>query len=403
MSDYDLYRNRMTAYGSTIKEGRKSAIINKINSTFVDSPSYFEVLINDNTENIGVHIVDDSSSINTTNQNDKIMVMQSGDILSVGDLIKHNNKNWLCVASELFNDIYYKGKITKCNNTLSYYSYENSILYEIPCIVSSQISLTTTLSTDQNKYLEVLSNEIFVRISDNSNTSSIKVNDKFKLGRYNYEIESLSDIVEPGLLIIKLRFISDEVVLPLFELEILNGENIQVNKNDSLTINAQVKNNGEVVNPTPSITYSSSNETIATINASTGVVNILGIGSVVFTAKLTSDLAVLDTISVEIVEVAVANKTVQISGNTSIIKGYTEDYSCVFKNNGIVYSDTSVFYLTADDGISSTSLAQITTQNGATNTCTISGVGLGYVKLFVRNVDSGVISGGFRIKIENLF
>jgi hypothetical protein len=258
------------------------------------------------------------------------------------------------------------------------------------------------LSADENKYLESLSNEAFIRVPANSDTNQININDKFKIGRFSYKVESISDIIEVGLLLLKVCFIADEVILPTYSLSILNGSNIQLNENDSLTLNIQVKADDTIVSPTPQLTFSSSNPLIATIS-SAGVVSILDVGTVNFTCKLSSDITISDTIEVEIISTPVENKTVNITGSTSLIKNYTENYSCIFKNNGIVYSDTSVFYLTSDDGISATSLAIITTQNGVLNTCTIKGLGLGYVKLFVKNVGETVVSTGLRIKVENLF
>ena len=72
-------------------------------------------------------------------------------------------------------------------------------------------------------------------------------------------------------------------------------------------------------------------------------------------------------------------------------------------NNGIEYSEQSEFYLTSDDGISPTSLAQIVSQDSVNNSCIVKGLGIGYVKLFVKNLDGSIVSNGFRIHIENLF
>jgi len=157
LGEYDLYKNRISAYGDTIREGRISAITNLIKSTFADSPSYFEVLINDNEDKTGVLIVDDSTTINQANQNNKIIIMQPEDILNAGHMIKHQNKDWLCVASELFNDIYYKGKITKCNNVLTLN--QSGILYQVPCCVEGNIRLYS-MSIDETKYISQLEDNI---------------------------------------------------------------------------------------------------------------------------------------------------------------------------------------------------------------------------------------------------
>jgi len=381
--------------------------------------SKFQILINSDRADIIYKdntlykcIVDYGIQVKHTNLNNqyiKEIWTKHSDAFKVGDVVQFENK----VSKEKVLYLFIEGTeskdghdvffIQRCNNALLFY--HNNIPYSIPCIISSQISLNTTLSADTSKYITELGNEIFVRVGKNSETDLININDKFKIGRWNYEVQSISDIVENGLYVLKMSFIADEVVLPTYAVEILNGNSIQVNENDSLTINAVVKADGVIVSPTPSLVFSSSDITKATINSTTGVVTILDVGSVVFTCKLASNLSVLDTISVEIVEVPVENKTVTIdpSGSISIIKNNSSNYSCVFKNNGIVYTDTSIFYLTADDGISETTLAQITSQDGVENSCVVKGLGLGCVKLWVKNVEETVVSDGFRIQIKNIF
>ena len=90
-------------------------------------------------------------------------------------------------------------------------------------------------------------------------------------------------------------------------------------------------------------------------------------------------------------------------GSISIIKTYSSTYTCVFKDNGIAISDSSVFYLTGDDGVSSTSLASIVSQDSVGNSCVVKGLNLGYVRLFARSLDGEIASDGFRVQIKSLF
>ena len=186
-----------------------------------------------------------------------------------------------------------------------------------------------------------------------------------------------------------------------YVLTILNNNNLQISQSQLLTINSQLTDNGVIVD-SPNLVYSSSDEEIATIS-NTGEVTILSIGNVTFAVRKSDDSSVSDNINVEILEDETNNYTIEISGSNSIIKGYTSNYNCVFKNNGNIITQQSEFYLTSDDGISPTTLAQITSQDSIANTCIIKGLGIGYVKLFVRNSDGSIVSDGFRIHIENLF
>jgi hypothetical protein len=191
--------------------------------------------------------------------------------------------------------------------------------------------------------------------------------------------------------------------LPNYSINILNGDNVQVNISDSLQIICEVLDGDTVLSPTPPLVFSSSDETIATID-NNGVVSILGMGIVTFTVSLKSDINIKDNITVEFVDVLQHNYVVTISGNTSIVKGKTATYTATFTDNGQVITETSEFWLTADDGVSTTTLATITSQDPVANTCVVTaGNTLGYVKLWCKNTAGNIVSEPFRIQIKNLF
>jgi len=321
----------MSAYGSTIKEGRTNAIVNKIRNTFADSPSYFEVSINNSSTTTGVQIVDDSSSINQTNQNDKIIIMQPGDNLSVGDMIKHNNKNWLCVASELFNDIYYKGKITKCNQILN--MHVNSLPYEIPIIIESGVRLFQ-LGTDSNKYLETPSTTVVARLPNTAITRQIIRSEKYQIGIQNYVVNDINDIIESGLLILKLEYSAEAQETHVYSLNILNGDNLSLTLGETLQLDVQIFDGTTIVSPTPSITYTVSNTLVATVSA-TGLITSLIEGDVIISAKLSSNLTVLDTLNLTIQEVVADNYTVDVYGDSSIVLSDTKTINAKVYNNGV--------------------------------------------------------------------
>jgi hypothetical protein len=191
--------------------------------------------------------------------------------------------------------------------------------------------------------------------------------------------------------------------LPNYSINILNGDNVQVNISDSLQIICEVLDGDTVLSPTPPLIYTSSDETIATIDTN-GVVSILSTGVVTFTISLESDTNIKDTITVEFVDVLQHNYAVTISGSTSIVKGKTATYTATFTDNGVPISETSFFYITSDDGVSTTTLATLTSQDANANTCVVTaGSTLGYVKLWVKNTAGTIVSQPFRIQIKNLF
>ena len=187
----------------------------------------------------------------------------------------------------------------------------------------------------------------------------------------------------------------------VYILTILNNDNLQIAQSQSLIINTILTDNKEIVS-SPNLLYSSSDEDIATIDKN-GIVSILNVGNVVISVSMSADNTISDSINIEIIEDEIHNYTVEISGSNFITKGFTSNYSCIFKDNGNVITKESTFWLTGTDNLPTT-LATITSQNTVNNTCIIRGDSLGYIKLWVKSVDEQIVSkDGMLIQIKNLF
>jgi len=259
------------------------------------------------------------------------------------------------------------------------------------------------MGTDETKYIIQPSTNIVVRVPNNEVTTLIKRDEIYKIGLSNYKVIDISDIINPGLIILKLEWTAEEQLLPNYSINILNGLEVDLQQSTTLQLNVNVYDNDILVSPTPSLIFSSSDENICVVD-SNGLVTALNVtGSYVITVSLASDNSISQNININVVDIPKNNYSVEIIGSNSIIKGNTKNYSCIFKNNGIEYPDISVFYLTADDEISPTTIAEIITQDGNANTCTIKGNSLGYVKLFVKNISETIVSNPLRIQIKNLF
>ena len=385
-----------TEYQARRGADRKSLYVNNMKNTisteFKNSTSYNLVKINDVDRD--VRIVEESAIIK--NPNKKRLLCYPDETISIGNIVLWDSENWICTETDTTSQVSDVGIISKSNNTLTIH--KNNTSYQIPCIISKSLSL----NTEDNKYIETVDNSLFLTVSNTSITQQINVNDIYRIGKYNYYISSVADdISQKGLLIFKMKYSEVEQEEHVYTLTILNNDNLQIAQSQSLTINAQLTDNGEIVD-SPNLIYSSSDDNIATIDED-GIVSIVGLGSVVISVYMESNEEVSDSINVEIIEDVVNNFTVEISGSNSIIKGYTSNYNCVFKNNGNIITQQSEFYLTDDDGISPTSLAQITSQDSVNNSCIVKGNSIGYAKLFVKNLDGSIVSDGFRIQIKNLF
>ena len=397
---YESYNAYLSVTKSTPSDIYKDEFQELVNAEYENTTTIKEVLHNGNPITVRVVGKFNTETLSKRNDNYQKIIFRTPDYeVKVGDIFEFDGAKWICT------DVTYTTVSKSCTVTKSYYDlnvYKNGILYKVPCIVEDTTRLYS-MGTDENKYIIQPSTDIIIRVPNNEVTTLIERDEIYKIGMSQYKVVDISDIINPGLLILKCTWSAEEQPLPNYSINILNGDNIQVNLNDTLIIHCEVLDGDKVLSPTPPLVFSSSDETIATID-NNGVVSILGMGIVTFTVSLKSDINIKDNITVEFVDVLQHNYAVTISGNTSIVKGKTTTYTATFTDNGQVITQKSFFYLTGDDGVSTTTLATITSQNSVNNTCVVTaGNTLGYVKLWCKNIEGTIVSEPFRIQIKNIF
>ncbi|HHX68220.1 MAG TPA: hypothetical protein GX708_09250 [Gallicola sp.] len=394
MANWSLYESKMNIEGSSTRERQINAIQENILNDFQNSPSYRQTYINGSNNYKEIHVVETQYSFV------KNILTKPGDELFAGDILEFDGSKWLCTEVNKSLRVYDIGKVYLCNNTLKLY--KNHILYEIPCTIDSNVRLYS-MGYEDNKYFSVPDSSIIVRIPNNSITQDIARDQIYNFSGDNYKIVDINKVIENGLIVLKMEYSPKEQQLPNYTIRILNGLEIDLQQSTTLQLDVNVYDNDTLISPTPPLIFSSSDDSLCTVD-SNGLVTALDIiDNCTITVSLASDIDISQTININVIEMPQDNLTVDIIGSNSIVKNYTSNYSCVFKNNGIEYADTSIFYLRADDGISPTTLAEIVAQDGNVNTCIVKGNNLGYVRLFVKNISETVVGNGLRIQIKNLF
>jgi len=399
---YESYNAYLSVTKSTPSDIYKDEFQELVNAEYENTTTLKTILHNGNSIIVRVVGKFNTETLSRQNENYQKIIFKTPDyVVSVGDIFEFDNAKWIC--TDISSTVVSKScTVTKANNELEVY--KNSILYKLPYVIENGSNLSG-LSVSENRYLVVPDGVLYIKVPNNSISQLIKRDDIYKLSDVdNYKVIDIDRVKQPGLLIIKLQWSAEEQHLPNYSIDILNGDNIQVNISDSLQIQCEVLDGDIVLSPTPPLVFSSSDETIATID-NNGVVSILSMGIVTFTVSLQSDTNIKDTITVEFVDVPQHNYVVTITGNTSIAKGKTATYTAIFTDNGVPVVQESQFYLTADDGVSSTSLATITGQDSVNNTCVVTAGNtvVGYVKLWCKNVAGTIVSEPYRIQIKSLF
>lgn len=340
------------------------------------------------------------------NRQADIRTIATKEEIKRGDLINWDNEYWL-IISEIGHKryTYYKGIIQRCNYNIKF-NFEGTIK-QFPAIVDSRV-----FDVETNQYLSIPAGKIVVTMQSNVDSENINIGQRFIKMKQAWKVTGI-DRTKNGLLmlycdldiIISSDDLENEIANAgdyVYTLEITNGETSSIQEGSTLQLNVVVKLNGNVVTD-KTISFSCDNTSIATVD-DTGLVTAISAGECIVTASLAESPNVYDTISITVTALPEHNYTVTISGNTSIIKNYTATYTATFTDNEVPITETSEFWLTADDGVSTTTLATIQSQDPTANTCVVkAGSTLGYVKLWCRNTAGTIVSEPFRIQIKNIF
>ena len=340
------------------------------------------------------------------NRQADIRTISTKEEIKRGDLINWFNEYWL-IISEIGQKryTYYKGIIQKCNYDIKF-NFQGTIK-QFPAIADSKV-----FDVETNQYLSVPAGKIVVTMQSNADSENIKINDRFIKMKNAWKVSGI-DRTKNGLLILHCDLdtiissddLENEIANAgdyVYTLEITNGETSSIQEGSTLQLNAVVKLNGNPVD-NKTVIYSTNNPSIATVDAS-GLITGISAGDCIITASLAENPNVYDTISITVTALPEHNYAVTISGSTSIVKTKTATYTATFTDNAVPITEESFFYITADDGVSETTLATIESQDPVANTCVVkAGSTLGYVKLWVKNTAGTIVSEPFRIQIKNIF
>lgn len=338
--DWDLYETRLTINGTTKKDRQINYIKNAITNDFQNSPSCRSVYINGSTTAEYLQVIDTNTDYYT-----KTILSEPDETFEVGDLVVFDSLTYLVTEIDEGNQIQTKGTMQLCTNTLSLY--KNHILYQIPAIVFDEVRLYS-LGAESNKYFSLNDDEIIVTTSNNADALNIELNDRFLIGLRNYKVLSIQDITPNGLLVIKMKVTLEDVDANLYTINILNGSSVNLHVTSTLQLHVNVYLDGDQISPTPTLTYTSSNNGICTVS-STGLITAVALGRCTITVSANG---VSDTIEIVSIEAFTNNYTYKLYStslpDTSIRLNETKTYSARKYNNGVPLTGTFTFNVVGD-------------------------------------------------------
>lgn len=213
----------------------------------------------------------------------------------------------------------------------------NVIINGIPFVVD-----TATYGESQGTIFTQVDGDVIIYTGFNANTNKIKVNDYINSFGNSYQVTN--KFVKENIIYVHLK---QTTRIPDNYDIVYNGvASFDINESTTYQLSYTVTNNGNVVN-NPTITYSSSDETIATVD-SNGLMTMLKEGTVDITATA-YDTSVTTTMT--IADTSAPTYTLSITTSTNMIKvgGSYKTFTCHFADNGQDITETVIANMTADD------------------------------------------------------
>ncbi|MEC0210233.1 hypothetical protein P4H70_14945 [Paenibacillus ehimensis] len=335
--------------------------------------------------------------------------IKAGDIVEFAHKPYEERKAHLLLKTIETRDGYDLSIMQACNSELKWVDDDGSI-YSTPCLFFS--NSRSNFGNKDDKIMAVPDGRRQVIVQKNERTEKIKRDMRFMFGGSVFKVIDFDTVSDDGIVNLNLiddlfNSATDNKELGIadyynnvaeYSVTILNGSYVSFEESQTLQLNVEVKNRGVVID-SPALSYSVSDNSIATINES-GLISPQKRGHIFAFVTFKNVSA---QIEVNITETVTHNYTVEIDGDSSLKVKSSKTYSCIFRRNGEVIPDKSIFSLTSDDGVSPTDLAVIVVQDQLSNTCTIkAGEKTGYIWLHVKN-DNQLIKNKIRIQLKPLF
>ncbi|MHB0943258.1 Ig-like domain-containing protein [Paenibacillus sp. ALE1] len=359
---YKAYKSYLSNSKTTVRDRNIVHTKQVMNSTFSQSPSYYQVSINGDA-NHEVWITDDGD----VREQKNIVAMNYP--LKIGDLIAWKDKKWLCNHVDDM-EIYHRGVMLICYSTLKWLDDQGEI-QETPFSFKSDTS--SNFGIQEGRILMMPNERRQITVQKNDQTERIKKNRRFIIdgrawktvginrliyGLINFTLEE-QDLIPADNLELEIADYNGNIAD--YQLKVLNVKDIvAIEENQTLQLNIELTNNSKVIEVDDQITYSVADENILSVSP-TGLVTPLKKG----TSKITISFRnISQTIQVNVTSSTTNNYTAHITGDEFIKYNMTKSFTCSFKDNGIDRQEKARFWLTETDGLTPTILAIVVEQDG---------------------------------------
>ena len=195
MDNFDFYKNRVLAKGST----RKDIIIHEKKQSFAEYlysiPNRYEVLVNDIDTTVAIQ----DASFNH-DFDDKYLLCDIDISINIGNYVVWDETNWLIVSkeSETIKD-HQSVRMKKCNHKLKWIDNNNNLIIK-PSVVSAKTLQTTGIKDE--KIITIPDGMVGIQLPYDDDSKALTREKSFIFNKAKYDITFYNEIDYKGLVIL---------------------------------------------------------------------------------------------------------------------------------------------------------------------------------------------------------
>lgn len=405
MNYQEKYVRRNKMYGDGLREVVINTTKRRIESSFKDSESYYNVKYLPFNGNVGDEIDLDVQIVDKSDIRDEKLLTTFYDTpFTSGGIVDWKNDKWMVTLTDEMSDIYRRGAIRRCATSLKWIDDEGKLIEEW---ISFKMDSPANFGLEERKIILFPNERRQLMLRLNDDTRKINKNQRFILDGRAWSVMSIDRLSVDNIMYLVLD--EDQNVLPDDNLELGVANYYSRLKNYSIRIlneKSQMKlgtpyqiiaelYDGDTKVDNASFGFRSSDELILVVDQNGQVTpQDIGFASVYIECKglsLELKLEVVNDMNVQYLIIMETEPSMYINE----IKTFS--FHC--EANGVSVALNTEFEVTARDG-SSTDLATIQNRNG--NSCSIkANKKMGYFLLKVWNVEHS-IEKTYEIKVKSI-
>jgi hypothetical protein len=350
---YDLYRDRTTCAISKA-DNKRNDIQQELINTFVDSPAYHKVVINDEEFESHAHILYDRKLDYYGDPNIQQIIMHPDYSIKAGDYVYVTEWDnvWIVPNVEGNKDIYEKGIIVICGNTWKWKD-ENNVIHSYPCAIYDQFSTQSALVQKRN--IIVPSGNLVAFVQYNDYTKTIDLEQRMLFKDQAWRINKIQNIQQDGMI---LFFLNKDVIQSDddFENGIASNDkynySLNILQNDfeqsigyTSQLTAELLLNG--IAQTRDLIWISSNQNIVSVDTD-GNISCLANGVANIKVYLKENPDIYDEITINIVDVPLTAEIRISSEDFNIKQGRAVEYQVYRYVNNVAQIDAFTYEVLAN-------------------------------------------------------